>query len=220
MNRVLTVLISIVIIAVVASCGIDDMGYVESPYVKTPSVNQFVFQLQPNVYDTMFYGYEVFYRIYSKAEDAAVDAATISNWNSTSQGMVHANIINLGYKMMKRAGDLNGFTVPVPAADLNQLIEISLDFFAVDPDAQTGEVLLRYGTSPEVPLYRGMSTDIDLVSFNDVQASDQDVKYDALGTDYVVQAYVFAARLNQTSLIIEYSTAGFLGTITGSVIIH
>jgi hypothetical protein len=219
LRRVLSVLIPAIIVVAAFSCGIDDMGYVETPYVMTPSVNQFVFQLQPNVYDSMFYGYEVYYRIYSKAEDAAVDAATISNWNSTSQGMVHSNIINLGYKMMKRADDLNGFTIRVPAADLDQLIGISLDFSTVNPDTLTGEVLLRYGTSPDEPMYRGMSTDIDLYSFNDVYASEADVKSDPLGTDYVVQAYVFAARLNETSLIIEYSTAGVLGTITGYVVI-
>jgi hypothetical protein len=219
LRRVPIILITALVLAVASSCGIDDMGYVEVPHVMTPSVNQFVFQLQPNVYDSMFYGYEVFYRIYSRAEDAAVDAATISNWNTTSQGMVHANIMNLGYKMMKRADDLNGFTIRVPAGDLNQLVDINIDFSTIDPYALTGEVLLRYGTAPEVPLYRGMSTDIELTSFNDVYSSDADVKYDGSGTDFIIQAYVFAARLNETSLIIEYSTAGVLGTITGYVVI-
>ncbi len=210
-----------------ASCGIDDMVYIEPPLAISASANAFEFTHQANVYDNLFYGYEVFYRIYTSAADASADAATIANWNTNSPGTVHANIVSLGYKMMKRGNDFGGITLPIPDADLDETIPVSLDFSAVNPSANEGQIKLRYGSSPEVDLYRGMSTGLDepnLYEFNYIIASGeiqkQDVKYNEASTDpHLVQAYVFASRLNEVTFNVDYSTASFLGTVANGYII-
>jgi hypothetical protein len=206
--------------ALLASCGIDEIVYLDSPSgTAVDATSQLIVYHVANQSPDML-GYEVFYRIYADKDKALADYSTISGYNTSYPTSVKTLIVNslkfsrLSTKYIDASAPL--VTVGYNKTNVTMVFDFSQVFSGIEPYVSvTGDVTDSFF------LYRGISsetTPTEGMKFIDLRKTSTDSDFDRTNFDstsdfFYILFCVFTYGIDDSFNPI-YSTALILGPFT------
>lgn len=197
-----------IIIALLTACGLEDFRYLGppiSPY-KSATLKSIEFHHNTDNDDPDFFkGFEIYYRIYDKEENAKADIFKI-NQNAEAQPVSsYSYVLSLAYKKLQnKSNSIDIPLVSIPALELNKDHTITVDITVPSQE----QILLDNVKILDVVRYSTSGANTETFEFDSINSGDSDFSYTGVTTStYYIVFVAFSYGFNFDQLVTVYSQA-------------
>lgn len=201
-------LVLFIIIVLLTACGLEDFRYLGPPISPYKSATMKSIEFHHNIDNDdpdFFKGYELYYRIYDKEDNAKADVFKIQQYALAQPVSSYPQVLSLAYKKLQNKNNfLEVPLVSIPAVELNIDHTITLDITNLNQE----QILLDKIKILDIVRYSTSGTNTETFEFSSINSGDSDFSYTGATTStYYIVFVAFSYGFNVEQLVTVYSQA-------------